>query len=49
MDEQRKPYVMSQDMSAAEKPVQYEERLRWLEIADSLPRHATVSGRQDDG
>ncbi len=25
----------------------YEERLHWLEIADDLPRHATVTGRVD--
>ena len=25
----------------------YEERLRWLEIADDLPRYATVTGRVD--
>ena len=24
-----------------------EERIRWLEIADNLPRHATVTGRVD--
>ena len=27
----------------------YEERLRWLEIADALPRHATTTGRTDEG
>ena len=27
----------------------YEERLRWLEIADDLPRHATTTGRVDGG
>ena len=25
----------------------HEERLRWLEFADDLPRHATVTGRVD--
>ena len=25
-----------------------EDRLQWFEIADSLPRHATTSGRTDD-
>ena len=25
----------------------YEERIGWLEIADNLPRHATVTGRAD--
>ena len=29
--------------------VYFEERLAWLEIADSLPRHATTSGRSTEG
>ena len=27
----------------------YEERLEWLDISDSLPRHATTSRRTNDG
>ena len=45
-------YVSTFDEPQALAPrfhVYYEERLKWLEIADSLPRHATVSGRVDDG
>ena len=45
-------YVSTFDEPQAFAPmfhVYYEERLKWLEIADSLPRHATLSGRTDDG
>ena len=41
-------YVSTFDEPQALRPrfhVYYEERLEWLEISDSLPRHATISGR----
>ena len=41
-------YVSTFDEPQALHPefhVYHEERLTWLDIADSLPRHATTSGR----
>ncbi len=43
-------YISTLDDPQSLKPafhVFYEERLHWLEIADDLPRHATVTGRVD--
>ena len=40
-------YVSTFDDPQALRPrfhVYYEERLRWLEISDALPRHATIGG-----
>ena len=45
-------YVSTFDEPQALRPrfhVYYEERLEWLEISDSLPRHATTTGRADGG
>ena len=45
-------YVSTFDEPQALRPgfhVYYEERMTWLEISDSLPRHATISARTVDG
>ena len=45
-------YVSTFDEPGALPPafhVFYEERLEWLDISDSLPRHATTSRRSNDG